>query len=197
VGAGDSDPAVAALLQDQGQVSEKDYLTLTNGTNRLVEFVDGQIEVLPMPTTKHQAISKFLFRALEAVLERSQGAVFYAPLRLQIRPGIFREPDLLVLRAADDPRLGDDYWTGADLVIEIVSPGPKDAKRDYDDKRGEYEQLRIAEYWIVDPQRESITVLQLGEQGYTQYGLFRRGAVARSALFPELAVSVNAVLDAK
>ncbi len=123
-----------------------------------------------------------------------RGDVFYAPLRLRIRPRKFREPDLLLVRSADDPRAGNEYWTGADLVVEIVSPDDPD--RDHVAKRADYAEAGVPEYWIVDPQAETITVLQLAEAGYVEHGVFGRGATAPSVLFPEFDVSVDAVLDA-
>lgn len=192
----DLDAELDALFNRQGALSEHDYLRLTNHTNRLVELVDEQIEALAMPTTSHQAILRYLFLAFLSLTQRTGGQVFFAPLRLQIRPGTYREPDLLLLRAAADPRLGEAYWTGADLVVEIVSPSPKDRRRDYEDKRSDYAYAGIAEYWIVDPQRESITVLRLAGAGYIEHGVFGRGAWAPSALFPDFTVSVDAVLDA-
>ena len=44
------------LLPSQGNWSEEDYLWLTDCTSRLVEYTDGYLEVLPMPTDKHQSI---------------------------------------------------------------------------------------------------------------------------------------------
>ncbi|MDP9373962.1 MAG: hypothetical protein M3Q65_16195 [Chloroflexota bacterium] len=46
------DALLADLLPRQGGNAEG-YLWLTDGTNRLIEFTDGQIEVLPMPTEDH------------------------------------------------------------------------------------------------------------------------------------------------
>ncbi|MDP9373848.1 MAG: Uma2 family endonuclease, partial [Chloroflexota bacterium] len=54
------DNLVLELLPLQGQWSEELYLWLTDQTNRLVEFTDGYIEVLPMPTDRHQSILLFL-----------------------------------------------------------------------------------------------------------------------------------------
>ena len=51
------------LLPPQGEWSEEEYLVLTDHRNRLVEFTDGFLEVLPTPTTKHQILLKFLFLA--------------------------------------------------------------------------------------------------------------------------------------
>src|SRR5262245_60409346 len=106
----------------QGLWTEEQYLKLTDHTNHLIELADGVIEVLPMPTDKHQVISRFLLFALFAFVQPLGGMVLYAPLRLQVREGKFREPDLLLVLAADDPRRQNAYWLGADLVIEIVSP---------------------------------------------------------------------------
>ena len=103
------DPEIVALLPQQGEWSDADYLWLSGQTNRLVELADGSIEVLPMPTKKHQAISRYLFLALLALMRSIGGDVFYAPLRLRIRPRTFREPDLLLVRSADDPRAGNEW----------------------------------------------------------------------------------------
>ena len=189
------DPEILSLLPEQGAWSERDYLWLTNHTNRLVEFSDGKIEVLPMPTEKHQAISVYLFLAFRLLMERMNGKVFYAPLRLRLRTGKFREPDLLLLRSSDDPRRHNDYWEGADLVVEIVSPDDPD--RDLVTKRAEYADTGVPEYWIVDPQGETITVLRLTDAEYVEHGVFNRGAKANSALFTDFTVSVDAVFDAE
>lgn len=188
------DPAILELLPDQGDWSVRDYLWLTDGTNRLVEFTDGMIEVLPMPTEKHQAISSFLYLTLLALMQRIGGKIFYAPLRLLVAPRTFREPDLLLVLSADDPRRGNSYWEGADLVVEIVSPD--DPNRDYVRKREDYAHAGVLEYWIVDPQAEKITVLRLSETAYTEQGVFGRGTLACSALLTELQISVDVVLDA-
>ena len=97
------DLEILTLLPEQGTWSERDYLWLTNHTNRLVEFSDGYIEVLPMPTEKHQAISVYLFLAFRMLMQRMNGKVFYAPLRVRLRTGKFREPDLLLLRSQTTP----------------------------------------------------------------------------------------------
>src|SRR5208337_2999257 len=51
------------LLPPQGNWTEEEYLVLTDHRNRLVEFTDGFLEILPMPTDKHQAILGFLYQA--------------------------------------------------------------------------------------------------------------------------------------
>ena len=94
------------LVPPQGQWSEELYLALTDHDNRLIEFTDGFLEVLPMPTDKHQCISRFMFLALWRYIDAKGGTAHYAPLRLRIRAGKFREPDILLLLSATDGAAG-------------------------------------------------------------------------------------------
>ena len=182
-------------LPNQGNWTEEEYLWLTDGTNRLVEFTDGTLEPLPMTTRRHQAISLFLAFVLHGYIVPQGGAVYYAPLRLRVRPGKFREPDLILIKDADDPRAPDPFWTGADLTVEIVSDDNPD--RDYEEKRHDYAEGGVPEYWIVDPLDEIITVLRLQAGAYVEHGVFRRGDTATAATLPGFAVDVSAVFDAK
>ena len=178
----------------QGLWTQAQYLQLTDHARLLIEFTDGRLEVPPMPTDRHQAISQFLFLALSPFVQALGGKVRYAPLRLRIRDGKFREPGLLLVRDATDPRRGNDYWRGADLVMEIVSPD--DPERDTRVKRWDYAEARIPEYWIVNPVDETITVLTLAGDAYTERGVYGRGQRADSACLDGFAVCVADVFDA-
>jgi Uma2 family endonuclease len=179
----------------QGLWTEEQYLRLTDQTNRFIEFTEGSVEVLPMPTRQHQAISRFLFLAFFSFVQNLGGTVFYAPLRVRVAPGRFREPDLVLLLDVNDPRNQNAFWLGADLVVEIVSPD--DVERDTVLKRADYAAAGIPEYWIVNPQEETITVLTLQGNVYATHGIFGRSATATSALLSGFAVSVEAVCEAE
>lgn len=183
---------VARLFPAQGAWGEADYLELK--TNQLVEYSHGTVEVLTMPTDKHQSIVAHLYRLLFAFATQIGGKVLFAPLRLRLWPGKIREPDLVFLASARDVRRQDELWTGADLVIEVVSAD--DPQRDLVTKRIEYAQAGISEYWIVDPRTDSITVLQLAGSAYVEHGCFTRGATVTSVILPGLTVEVGGVMDA-
>jgi Uma2 family endonuclease len=121
--------------------------------------------------------------------------VLVAPLRVQVRPGKYREPDVVLLRDANDPRNQDAFWLGADLVAEIVSPD--NPERDTVEKVADYAEARIPEYWIVNPLEETITVLALAGDAYTNHGVFRRGETATTALLVGFAAPVDSVFDAQ
>ena len=187
------DALLCDLLPRQGCWSDEEYLWLTDHTNRLIEFTDGHIEELPMPTDTHQAILAF-FYTLFCDYIRPRGVVRFASLRLRIREGKFREPDLLLLRDRSDPRRQDRFWLGADLVVEVVSADCP--QRDLVAKRIDYAEAGIPEYWIADPRNATIRVLALESETYIEHGVFARGDTATSRLLDGLRVDVGAVFDA-
>ena len=178
----------------QGTWLDADYLWLTDRSRSLVELTDGYLEIMPMPTRAHQRILAFLHAAFQAFLKPAGGEALFPPLRLRIRPGKFREPDLLAVRDARDARSGDRFWTGADVVVEVVSPD--NPQRDLVDKRQDYAEASIPEYWIVDPAAETISVLRLGEHGYVDHAQCGRGQRAVSVELTDFAVDVGRVFDA-
>ena len=183
---------IAQLFPAQGHWSEEEYLALD--TNHLIEYSHGQLEVLPMPTQSHQLLVIALFELLRNyVRSRQLGTVLLAPMRVQLWPGKYREPDILFMRTEHDDRRSDSFWQGADLVMEVVSPD--DPQRDTVTKRREYAQAGIPEYWIVDPADTSITVLTLRGQEYALHGEFVAGETATSVLLDRFTVEVSSVFS--
>jgi len=179
---------IALLYPLQGSWTEDDYLGL--GTNRLVEFSDGCIEVLPMPTKFHQRLVRALFLLLQQfVAEGKLGEVFFAPLPVRLWQGKFREPDIVFVRPERPEYRGQPE--GADLVIEVVSEGAPNRQRDIETKPAEYARAGIPEYWIVDPELSRITVLVLDGDQYREHGVFTIEDTATSVLLAGFAVSVR------
>jgi Uma2 family endonuclease len=114
---------------------------------------------------------------------------------MRIRPNKSREPDLLLLISATDPRNKSRYWEGADLALEVVSED--NPERDLIDKRVDYAEAKIPEYGIVNPLDETVTVLQLTGNAYTEAGIYHRGESARSILRPKFAVDASAIFDSQ
>ena len=112
---------------------------------------------------------------------------------MRIRVGKFREPDLAALHDRSDPRNQNRFWLGADLVVEVVSPD--DPNRDLVEKRADYAEAGVPEYWIIDPRFESVTVLTLTGGAYAEHGAFSRGDTATSPLLDGFAVDVTALFD--
>lgn len=179
----------------QGDWSEKDFLKFH--TNRMAELVNGRLEMLPMPTLKHQRILLKLLDMFRSAAEAGPGGlVLFAPLPINLLPGTIREPDLLYIAPANQPGPEVDYPSHIDLAVEIVSEGSDARIRDYDDKRADYAKAHVAEYWIVDPQEHRITVLVLEGDLYIEHGVFGINEVAIGKLLSALSVDVAQVMNA-
>ncbi|BCX03927.1 MAG: hypothetical protein KatS3mg053_1865 [Candidatus Roseilinea sp.] len=180
---------VAYLFPAQGEWTEEDYFALPDNTR--VELVEGRLERLPMPTTSHQRIVAFLFRLLLAFISRNYpGAeALFASLPIRLGPNTLREPDIVLMLPEHRQRIHEQYWEAPDMVIEVVSP--QNRATDIRDKRREYAQAGIPEYWIVDPQAKIVTVLKLVGEGYVIHGEYGRGDTAESALLEGFRVEVD------
>jgi Uma2 family endonuclease len=184
---------LARLFPSQGAWSEEAYLRLDAG--QLVEFSEGYLEVLPMPTLSHQRIVKYLFALLTAYLKASQGGgeVLFAPLPVKLGRQQYREPDLVYLSKERLQRITGQYPEGGDLLIQVVNGSAADRARDLVEKRYDYAQAGIPENWIVDPDEQVIIVLRLEGAEYVEHGRFSAGEVATSALLPGFGAPVDDV----
>lgn len=188
---------VARLFPDQGYWGEGDYLWLTENVRYAVELVDGVVEVLPMPTASHQNIVIFLFTMLRAyIASRKLGYALQSPFRVRLGPNHFREPDVCFMQRQNASRMSDEYWEGADLVMEVVSNDPKDRARDLGIKREAYARAGVREYWIVDPKENRIEVLRLEGNAYVTHADAGAGGRVASILLPGFECDVDAVMAA-
>ena len=183
---------IALFYPQQGGWSEDDYLNLDGGP--LVEFEHGFVEVLDLPTKEHQRIVQFLFVLLHAfVSQNTGGEVFVAPLPVRLRPGKFREPDIVFVDAGRAEYKG--IPDGADLVVEVISAAADGRRRDMQVKFIEYAAAGIAEYWIIDPENETIIVNHLVDHSYASSMTFQRADTAMSQRLPGFSVAVDDVLN--
>jgi Uma2 family endonuclease len=194
---GDLTWEVARAFPLQGYWSEEEYLDFEESSgNQMVELIDGFLEFLPMPDLIHQGILQYTFRKLDDHAKETEvGEVFTAPCPVRMRAGHMREPDIFLVEAhrIKDRRQPPE---GADLVVEIPSPGKENRKRDLQTKRRVYAAAKISEYWIIDPEKETITVFALSGKAYKVHGRFKPGERAASKLLPGFSLDVAAVFAA-
>ncbi len=179
---------VARLFPDQGHWTEADYFELHQ--NKMVELVDGYLEVLPMPTWLHQLIVRYFDQKVTEAAG-GRGHVLQAPLPIRLFPRTIREPDVMYFAPGSEPADPRGYPTRVDLAVEVVSDDDESRKRDYVDKPRDYARAKVPEYWIVDPQEHRITVLVLVDGVYREHGVFTAGQTASGVLLPNLKVNVD------
>ena len=145
-----------ALPQERTYTVE-DIYNLPEGTR--AELIDGQIYYMAPPSRMHQEILGTLYRKIADYIDTKKGdcKIYLAPFAVFLNKDDINyvEPDLSVI--CDPSKLDDKGCHGApDWIIEIVSPG--NPEHDYFTKLYKYRLAGVQEYWIVDPQKESITV---------------------------------------
>jgi len=117
------------------------------------ELIRGQLFVTPAPTPDHELIAARLDRILNRYVEAQGLGDVFRPRAVLRHAGSEAEPDIMVRR---EPKRGTPWelWPIPILVVEIISPYTR--RRDLTDKRSFYLDAGVAEYWIVDPEQESI-----------------------------------------
>jgi Uma2 family endonuclease len=118
------------------------------------ELVDGEVLVTPSPNWTHQGVVARLLEHL-ASYARSQGIgrVFTAPLDVTLETELVLQPDILVV-PADLLKRREDPVNRLLLAVEVLSPSS--ARHDRVRKRPVYQRNRVPQYWIVDPESETV-----------------------------------------
>jgi Uma2 family endonuclease len=174
------------VLRTEG-FSVDDYLSL--GGRYFVEYLDGRLQVLPMPTAFHQAIAFVLANLLvEWSSNDPLARTKLGPFRVRLNDTDYREPDVCFMRGANAAKRHDQFWEGADLVVEVISESNQD--HDYRTKYAEYASAGIPEYWIIDPEQRVISVFTLSDFRFDLHGQFRHGQVVSSIVLDGFAVDV-------
>jgi Uma2 family endonuclease len=184
---------LATLYPPQGSWSEREYLALTD-SRKGIEFVSGCLEFLRMPTRTHQEILQLLWLLLTEFLRPRGGAAWVSGIRVRTGRTRIRLPDVVAMLDRRDQRAAEEVFEGADLVVEVVSGDESDRHRDLVEKRAEYADARIPEYWIVDPLERRITVLALKAGGYVEHCVAEDGAIAASAILAGFQADVTKIL---
>jgi len=164
-----------AMIVTHPKLTFEEYLNYDDGTDTYYELVDGELVEVPLASRRHWKISKRLERLFEEQIAElnCNWDVGRGDVGVKTRGGKSdnnRIPDVVVFNSETDSILDEsNILTNAPiLVVEIVSPGKANRERDYIEKRREYEEIGIPEYWIVDPDGQQIVLLSLEGKTYRE-----------------------------
>ena len=178
------------------QFTYSDYRSLPENGKRY-QLVDGDLLMMaPAPSYRHQAILRNLEYPLLQFVERNRlGTVLFAPLDVVLSDTDVVQPELLFLSTAHRDRIVTEGVRGApDLVVEILSPSTREL--DLTVKRKLYARYEIPEYWIVDPDAQTIAVYRLAEDPEKPLRTYQAGQSLQSPLLPGLMIPLNDVFRA-
>jgi Uma2 family endonuclease len=149
------------------------FLSYDDGTDHWYELENGELITMPAESEINRRIAMFLvatFLKLGISYDRlsMKTEIAVSSTRISVRVPdlvVFSEEGVIALEGANRSLVLLDMPPPL-LVVEVVSPGQE--KRDYRYKRSEYAARGIAEYWIVDPLQQRVTVLQWVEGLYEE-----------------------------
>ncbi len=150
-------PSDVAMKQAKVRFNYSDYLLLPEG--KRYEILDGELYVNAAPNTRHQRVSRRLKVALIRHVEDGDlGEVFDAPYDVILSDEDVVQPDIFFVAKNQSSIVGELNLRGTpNMVVEILSPGTRG--RDIDLKRKTYARFGVQEYWIVDPDAETVGIL--------------------------------------
>lgn len=155
------------------------------------ELIDGEMYMMALPLIEHQVISGDLFYQIKDYIKSKGGEckVFAAPFAVYIDDDrrSYLEPDICVI--CDSKKLDRRGCSGApDWILEIVSPSSR--RMDYMLKLFKYQQAGVREYWIVDAEKNKITVYNFETENMDEYTFSDK---VRAGIYEDLEIDFSEI----
>lgn len=164
----------------------EEFEQMEKGEQLTYELIDGVVMMSPRPALKHQLVAANLHDAISPIV-KNLGCYALPEIELAL-DNDYIVPDMsIICEDAADFVNAVHYKKAPLIVMEIVSPSS--SGRDYMLKRLKYQQLGIAEYWIVSPEEKCIWVIHYASQDEHHYC----DGEAKSAVLPELTINLEQI----
>jgi Uma2 family endonuclease len=163
-----------------------DYRALPQ-TGPRYQLIDGDLIVSPSPSLRHQRIVRRLLKVLSDYAEScGAGEALCAPFDVLLSDVDTPQPDLLFVSKAHRARLLEHGVHGPpDLVVEVLS---EDRAIDLKIKRKLYARHGIPEYWVVDPDANTVQIYRLRKNPRAPVQTFGIHESLESPTFPGLRI---------
>jgi len=192
-------PVLPELIQEAQRVigrehrlREKFYADIT--PENKWEFIQGEIIMHSPALNRHLVATKQLYDLMSAyVRTRSLGIVHIEKAMTSFSRNDY-EPDVMFFGTAKASMIGPDTlrFPVPDLIVEVISPSTE--KRDRGVKFEDYAFHGVGEYWIIDPDAETVELHRLTEDGYPPAARQSEGLL-ESDVIPGFTISVRAIFD--
>ena len=177
------------------KVSYEEFMEIYEKSDLRMEYINGEIVLLPSPSTFHQDISGNLHMIFRNYLKGKKCKVFYAPFDVHFFKKDFKNPDvmqpdlLIACDLVDNVTETGRYMGTPSLVVEILSPSTR--SRDMVDKLNTYMLSGVKEFWVVDPTQKTVLVYSFKDFGIDAHITYRKDEVIQSYWFENLEAPVN------
>ena len=156
------------------------------------ELIEGDLFVSCAPGIPHQLVLQNVQLTLYAYLQKNAIGKLVPGAGVVLSNFDAVVPDLVVVRNHrwNEIVLDNLFVAAPDLVIEVLSPGNENRKRDFDSKHRLYGKFGVDEYWIVDPEKRCVIIYRLGEGILNEVATCNERDKILSKVLPELDINV-------
>lgn len=154
------------------------------------ELVDGRLEEEEVPGAVHEIVVMWLGRLLGNWLGQ-RGWLLGSEAKYAVRRDRGRKPDLAVYLGNRKLSREGIINVPPDIAVEVVSPTPRDERRDRIEKMGEYASFGIRFYWIIDPMLQSLEIFELVEGRYARAASATEGTIHDIPGCADLTIDLN------
>ena len=168
----------------------QDWLDAPHDEYARVELIDGEIYLFAAPGRRHQAVVREMFVQLANHLRGKRCETYTGPIAVRLEKDSVVEPDIIVV--CDPKKLTKTGVEGPpDLIIEVLSPS--NTRHDRFTKFMLYQRTGVPEYWIVDPEEDTLTIHRLVNDGY-KTSVYDNTDTATVAALPDFEMDLSTVL---
>jgi Uma2 family endonuclease len=157
------------------------------------ELVDGVLVAPEMTGYLHDAVQYWLGALLHVYFIARGGSVAGSCVKLVIGPDRGRVPDILCYAKGRRPNPEGLVRLAPDIAVEVITPRPRDARRDRVEKPRDYAKMGIKQYWLVDPKLRTFEIWRLDKRRRYEQTIAVTSGVVRVPGFKGLRVDVDAL----
>jgi len=176
------------------KVSYAEFMEIYEKSELRMEYINGEIVLLASPSPFHQEVSGNLYVVLRSYLKDGKCKVFYAPFDVHFNKQGFQTPDVM----QPDLLVGCDLETAVDekgrymgtptLCVEILSRRTR--SKDMVDKLNTYMLSGVREFWMVDPDKQTVGVYGFSDFAVDEHAFYKQGDILTSYFFAGLEIGL-------
>jgi Uma2 family endonuclease len=148
----------------------------------------------PPLSRAHQPLVSRIYTALDRyVTPHSLGRVWRGiDVVLDRREGLVLQPDIIFIVNGRESIVSDGVWGPPDMVLEVVSPLGHSGK--LEQRVSWLSVYGVREYWLVQPERREVAMLELAHGGVRRRVLFDEKTPVKTPLLPDFDTPLSELL---
>lgn len=183
---------ITTIDENRNDFTAEDYLALPE--NAPFELINGKLYYMPSPFDNHQKVSINLSSFLNFYVKKNKlGIVRTAPFDVHFGDKNIYQPDILYISNERKAILKKFVYGAPDFIVEILSDGTK--SKDFGEKKEIYETKNVLEYWVIEPDEETLEIFHNLNQKLVSIKKYTREDTATSIIIKGFTIDLVDIFD--